>query len=277
MPKEDLVSTTKNYYDSSDADEFYYTVWGGEDIHIGIYEAPGEPISEASQRTISTMASFVSAIGPDTRVLDIGAGYGGSARYLAAHFGCAVTCLNLSEKENARNREKNRQAGLEDRIRVEGGNFEDLPYPDEAFDLVWSQDALLHSEKKDQVFREVSRVLKPGGTFLFTDPMQADDCPEGVLAPIYERIHLKEMGSVGLYRDLASRSGFRLERVEEMPDQLITHYSRVREELRKQRENLKSRCSESYIDKMEKGLGHWVEGGRSGHLNWGILHLKKTA
>ncbi len=277
MPKDDLVSTTKNYYDSSDADSFYHTVWGGEDIHVGIYEAPGESISEASQRTVATMASLLPAIGPETRVLDIGAGYGGSARYLATHFGCAVTCLNLSETENERNREKNRQAGLEGRIRVEGGNFEDLPYADEAFDLVWSQDALLHSEKKDQVFREVSRVLKPGGTFLFTDPMQSDDCPEGVLAPIYERIHLKEMGSVGLYRDLASRSGFRLERVEEMPAQLTTHYSRVREELRKQRASLKSRCSASYIDKMEKGLGHWVEGGRAGYLNWGILHLKKLA
>jgi sarcosine/dimethylglycine N-methyltransferase len=41
------------------------------------------------------------------------------------------------------------------------------------------------------VLGEVNRVLKPmAGRFVFTDPMRADDCPEGVLDPILARIHL---------------------------------------------------------------------------------------
>jgi ubiquinone/menaquinone biosynthesis C-methylase UbiE len=42
---------------------------------------------------------------------------------------------------------------------------------------------------------EVDRVLKPGGELVFTDPMQADDCPDGVLQPVLDRIHLESLGS----------------------------------------------------------------------------------
>ena len=92
-----VVKQAKDYYDSQDADEFYYHIWGGEDFHLGIYEDPDEPIFDASRRTIKTMAAQVK-LDENTRVLDIGAGYGGAARVLASTYGCPVTCLNLSEQ-----------------------------------------------------------------------------------------------------------------------------------------------------------------------------------
>ena len=42
------------YYDSSDADRFYAEIWGGEDIHIGLYEPADHPIATASERRAST-------------------------------------------------------------------------------------------------------------------------------------------------------------------------------------------------------------------------------
>lgn len=276
MSEKDLVSITKEYYDSQDADEFYFTVWGGEDIHIGIYREKGEAISQASKRTVERMAEMANPITPDTHILDIGAGYGGSARYLAGRFSCRVTCLNLSKKENDRNRAMNVQAGLQNQIQVDEGNFEALPYEDSTFDLIWSQDALLHSDKKKKVLEEVYRVLRPGGRFIFTDPMQTDHCPDGVLDPILARIHLKEMGSVQRYRSLADDIGFRVDQVTEMPGQLVNHYASVLRELSRQEAALKKSCSQGYIDRMKKGLAHWVTGGKSGYLNWGIMVLGKT-
>ena len=35
------VEVAERYYDSSDADSFYAEIWGGEDIHIGLYEQIG--------------------------------------------------------------------------------------------------------------------------------------------------------------------------------------------------------------------------------------------
>ena len=43
------------------------------------------------------------------------------------------------------------------------GSFEDLPFQDKAYDLVWSQDAFLHSGDRVRVLEEAVRVMKPGG------------------------------------------------------------------------------------------------------------------
>lgn len=270
---EELVEITQNYYDSDDADNFYHTVWGGEDIHVGLYKDDNEPIADASRRTVEEMTARLN-ITPETKILDIGAGYGGSARYLAKNFGCKVVCLNLSEVENQRNREKNEAQQLDDLIDVVQGNFENLPFEGAQFDLVWSQDAILHSDQKAKVLAEVARVLKSGGDFVFTDPMQADDCPEGVLKPILERIHLQQLGSVKRYRKLAQQVNLREAQVQEMPHQLTRHYTRVLEELEKH-QNPKG-ISKGYITRMENGLKHWVEGGQNNYLNWGILHFRKA-
>ncbi|MGK7296701.1 MAG: SAM-dependent methyltransferase, partial [Candidatus Wenzhouxiangella sp. M2_3B_020] len=181
----DVVETAREYYNSTDADNFYFHIWGGEDIHIGLYESDQEPIAEASRRTVKRMADLAGTITPAMRVLDLGAGYGGSMRYLAEHFGCNCIALNLSEVENDRNRRMNVEAGLDRKIDVVDGDFTALDFGDEAFDLVWSQDAFLHSGDREQVCREAVRVLKPGGRLVFTDPMQADDAPTDQLQPIY--------------------------------------------------------------------------------------------
>ena len=205
----------------------------------------------------------------------MGSGYGGAARYLAAEFGCRVTALNLSDVENTRHRAKNRQAGLEQLIEVIDGSFEDVPAEDATFDLVWSQDAILHSGQRTTVLGEVERVLKKGGEFVFTDPMQADDCPKGVLQPILDRIHLESLGSPGFYRRETARLGLSEVAFEAMTQQLTAHYSRILQETESRGRELNDQISSEYLARMRKGLGHWVKGGHQGHLVWGIFHFRK--
>ncbi|MCI5083757.1 MAG: methyltransferase domain-containing protein [Saprospiraceae bacterium] len=273
--KKDLVEITKAYYDSQDADHFYHTIWGGEDIHVGIYQFPEEDIFTASNRTVQQMLSTLKWVDKDTKILDLGAGYGGAARYIASKFRCHITCLNLSQVENQRNREKNELLGLTAHIDVVQGNFEAVPFDESQFDIIWSEDAILHSRNKPQVFEEVARVLKPGGHFIFTDPMQSDDCPNGVLQPILDRIHLEELGSVRKYKRLATQVGLKEVKIIEMPDQLTNHYTQVQKELISQKGKLEKICSPTYIEKMDKGLSHWIQGGQKGYLNWGILMFQK--
>lgn len=271
----EAVSTARDYYNSDDADNFYSTIWGGEDIHIGLYQHDEEPITDASHRTVSHMASLLSDLSEKSNVLDIGAGYGGAARYLAKTFGCHVTALNLSEKENERDREINEQQGLSSKIDVIDGSFEAIPAEDEQFDVIWSQDAILHSGQRAQVLKEVARVLKPGGQFIFTDPMQADDCPQGVLQPILDRIHLATLGSPKFYREQLTQLGLTEVLFEENTNQLVNHYSSVLNETNKQQQALMANVSQDYIERMKKGLQHWVDGGNKGYLCWGIFVFKK--
>lgn len=265
----------ETYYDSNDADVFYSHIWGGEDIHIGLYDGGVGSISEASHRTLDRMATELGTIGAGAKVIDLGAGYGGAARYLARRFGCHVTCLNLSEVQNERNRKLTEEAGLSDKVTVIHGTFEDIPADDGAFDLVWAQDAILHSADRRRVLQEVARVTRPGGSFLFTDPMQADDCPDGVLTPVLARIHLPSLGSVGFYRREMSLLGFREVAVIDLTKELGNHYSAVRDQLLVRKDELARKISSAYIDRMLEGLNHWIEAQGAGHLSWGILHFRK--
>ena len=269
------VETARGYYNSSDADRFYATIWGGEDIHIGLYERDTDSISEASKRTVKKMASMLQGLNDRSRVVDIGSGYGGSARYLTKNFGCKVGCLNLSEIQNQRNRDLNKRDNLSLAINVIDGSFEDIPLPDNSVDLVWSQDAILHSGDKNKVFEEVERILVKGGQFIFTDPMQNPACTREALQPILDRIHLDSLGSIQSYKGMLDGLGFEEIQIVDLSEHLGNHYSRVLEEVKATKWNLVRVCSEDYIQKMMTGLEHWIKGGMAGHLQWGILHFRK--
>jgi sarcosine/dimethylglycine N-methyltransferase len=274
--RSDSVRIARDYYNSLDADLFYQEVWGGEDIHVGLYESENESIAAASRRTVQRMAELAGTLTPGSRVIDLGAGYGGSVRYLADRFGSHCVALNLSDVENERDRRMNQEAGLDDRIDVVEGDFASLDFPDASFDLAWSQEALLHSGCRDEVCAEAARVLKPGGRFVFTDPMQADAASSSSLQAVYDRLRLDSLASPAFYRSTLSASGMREIVFEEQPEQLARHYARVREVLVQQAERLHEKgMSEDYIERMKSGLTHWVEGGRNGVLTWGIFVFEK--
>jgi len=271
------VETAEAYYDSVKADAFYQKIWGGEDIHIGIYLRDNESIAVASRRVVETMANRIAHVDETTRVLDLGAGYGGPARYLVKRFGCRVTCLNISEVQNALNRKLTSEAGLSERIKIVHGDFEDVPEADGSYDVVWSQDAILHSGNRTRVLDEVRRVLVDGGQFIFTDPMQSDNCPVGVLQPILDRIQLSTLASFEFYRYELEKRGFNEAAIETLTAQLRTHYWRVGQELNDNYDDIVLMSKKSYVDNMIQGLQHWVDGADRGYLAWGIMDFRLTA
>lgn len=272
----DVSPVVEDYYDSKDADAFYREIWGGEDIHIGFYEK-GDTILDASRKTVLNMAARLKNLNRSARVLDMGSGYGGAARVLAKYFGAKIVCLNLSAVENARNAKLSEEQGLSRQISIRHGTFENVPEPDQSFDIVWSQDAILHSGNRTRVLEETARVLKPGGEFIFTDPMQANTISDtSVLQPIYDRIHLQSLGSFAFYRRELTRLGLQEVTIEDLSHHLVVHYASVARELRERRTELEDKVSPTYIDTMLKGLDHWIEGGRNGYLKWGIMHYVKS-
>lgn len=268
--------SAEQYYDSGDADHFYEKVWGGEDIHIGLYR-DGDSIYSASRRTVAEMARLATLPDATGQVIDLGAGYGGAARYLARTLGCQVTCLNVSEVQNARNRMLNEAQGLASLISVLHGSFEEIPLEDGSMDLVWSQDAFLHSNARTRVLDEIQRVLKPGGELLFTDPMQADNCPPGVLQAVLARLDLDSLASIAWYRKELAGRGFSELGVHVHTDQLRHHYATVRQSLQDDYRQLVAGISAAYMERMLAGLDHWVKAADAGYLAWGILHFRKDA
>lgn len=270
------TGTARDYYNSDDAEGFYSLIWGGEDIHIGVYESASDSIFDASRRTVVKLASLAGTITEATRVLDIGSGYCGAARHLAKTFGCQIIAVNLSDIENTRARTLNVEQGLDHKIEVLDGSFESLPVSDGAFDLVWSQDAILHSGNREKVLSEVSRVLAPGGRLVFTDPMQADTCPDGVLQRVLDRIHLENLGSPSFYRQAGEPCGLMMEEYLDLTSELVMHYTRVLQETTERSAELGKLIDPAYIQRMKEGLRHWIDAGEKGYLAWGMFRFRKV-
>ena len=271
-----VVQTAQAYYNGDDAEAFYSTIWGGENIHIGLYEQESDCVVVASERAVKLLGRQLEPLDATHRVLDLGSGYGGTARFLARRYGCNVVGLNLSEVQNGRARRLNAEQGLQSKVAIVDGNFESVDAPDSSFDAVCSQDALLHSGQRSTVVAEVSRVLKPGGAFAFSDIMQADTCPAGVLQPILDRIHLSSLGAPAAYREAAHASALVEDRFEDLTPHMISHYARILHETETKEEQLRGRVSEDYLQHMKEGLSRWVDGGRKGYLVWGIFTFRKN-
>lgn len=103
------------------------------------------------------------------RVLDIGAGLAGPARMLAASVGCRVDCLELSPDYCTGAALLNRLTGLDERIGVHEGSALDMPFADDSFDVVWMQNVGMNIADKRRLYREIHRVLKPGGRYAFQE------------------------------------------------------------------------------------------------------------
>ena len=264
-----------DYYDSSDADRFYELVWGGEDIHIGLYNTPDEAIAIASDRTVHALMALATPLPSGGCIVDLGSGYGGASRRLARWSERPVEAINISVVENDRHRRLNVEAGLEDQIRVHDASYEQVPLSDGCADLIWSQDAILHAGDRAKVLQEVARLLKPGGCFVFTDPMAANGVEMKQLQPILDRIHLPDLASPERYCRWGESVGLIQDIWDDRTAMLSRHYARVRQETRLRRHELEKSISADYLDRMDAGLGHWVEGGEQGRLSWGLMRLRK--
>ncbi|MFB8179161.1 SAM-dependent methyltransferase [Streptomyces sp. NPDC055966] len=272
----DHEESTRHYYESSDVDAFYDAVWGGEDIHVGVYADAQEAIADASHRTVEHAADQVSdLLGSDATVLDLGSGYGGSARALAERFGCRVVALDLSEAHNRRHRAANARRGLDGLIEVVTGSLNHLPYEAGRFDVVWSLEVLCHVADRDGALGEAVRVLRPGGALVFSDIMADEKAPAQALRPALSRLGVQSLATPSFYRQSLSRLGLPADFEDRTPD-LATHYARLEEEMRRRTPELRGTISPAYLDDLLANLPLWTDITRRRLLRWGLFHARRT-
>ncbi len=128
---------------------------------------------EAATRALATLAG----VGPTTRVLDVGGGFGGPARTLAATYGCAVTVLDLTEAYCQVGEMLTARSGLSDHVVFRQGDALAMPFPDAAFDLLWTQHSSMNIADKRQLYTEAYRVLRPGGQLALYEIMAGPHPP----------------------------------------------------------------------------------------------------
>jgi sarcosine/dimethylglycine N-methyltransferase len=147
-------------------------------------------------------------IGPRSGVLDVCAGLGGPARFLASRFGCRVTGVDLNRGRCAGGRRLSALVGLGGRVRMINADAQALPFRRGSFTAVVSQEGLLHVPDKGAALGECARVLVPGGRIAFSDWIATPRLDDGERRRLGEWMAATTLESIAGYRTLLARAGF---------------------------------------------------------------------
>lgn len=142
------------------------------------------PIDEFHIRGRAATLELAQAAKVDSskRVLDVGSGVGGTSRCLAREFGCRVTGIDLTQEYCSAAAMLSDRIGLAELVDYRQGDATSLPFPDASFDIVWTAHAAMNIPDKPRLYREMHRVLKPGGTLAIYDVLAGPSGP--VLFPV---------------------------------------------------------------------------------------------
>ena len=199
-----------------------------EDINIASGYSPGEISSvpsEASEISLGCGNPIALAdLKPGEVVLDIGSGGGLDALLAAQKVGPTgkVIGVDMTQSMLERARQNAKQAGL-DQVEFRSGYAEDLPVEDASVDLVISNCVINLCEDKGLAFREIFRVLRPGGR------LEVSDIVTNVALPYQLRAQVQEWAACVSgalpereYQDLIAQAGFH-----DLTVRLSTEYASV--------------------------------------------------
>ncbi|KAK7066305.1 hypothetical protein SK128_005080 [Halocaridina rubra] len=121
----------------------------------------------------ATTREFCGTLGlkPGLKVLDVGCGTGGSAFFMARHYGVQVHGVDISTNmiNIALERLGHGESRVRSRIQFEIQDISDAEYKDDSYDVIYSRDCILHIQDKVKLFTKIHRWLKPGGLLFSTD------------------------------------------------------------------------------------------------------------
>jgi ubiquinone/menaquinone biosynthesis C-methylase UbiE len=142
------------------------------------------PVDEFHIRGRAATLELARAAGIDStkQVLDVGSGVGGSSRCLAREFSCRVTGIDLTDEYCRVATMLSERIGLSALVSYRQGDALNLPFANDEFDVVWTEHTAMNIPNKARLYREMYRVLRPGGTLAIYDILAGPSGP--VLFPV---------------------------------------------------------------------------------------------
>lgn len=146
----------------------FYRLWLDRDMvySCAYFESGEEDIDQAQQAKLRLICRKL-RLKPGDRLLDVGCGWGGLARFAAREFGAEVFGITLSLEQLALARERVAAEGLQDRVQLELMDYRDLPQ-DGRFDKVVSVGMFEHVGHANLPLycQRLFGAVRPGGLVL---------------------------------------------------------------------------------------------------------------
>ncbi|MEZ5773429.1 MAG: methyltransferase domain-containing protein [Hyphomicrobiaceae bacterium] len=162
------------------------------------------------------------------RVLDIGCGLGGTARYAAERFEGRVTGIDLTREYIDTGNTLCQWVGLEERVSLRRGNALAMPFEDGAFDAAYMLHAGMNIADKQGLTAEVARVLKPGATFGIYDIMRTGPGDLVYPVPWADTPDLSALAAPADYKGALQDAGFSLTAERDRRDFALEFFSQMR-------------------------------------------------
>ena len=167
--KQNYAALAQAYY--AMGGELYELGWG-RSFHFCPLEK-GETLAEGIQRRERYISDRLK-LKPGMTAFDAGCGVGGPMREIARHSGARIVGATIVPEQVAKARRYNEEAGLSNQCDVILADFVDLPFDDASFDRVYAIGSTCHAPERTRVFKELFRVLKPGGLFVADETVLTD-------------------------------------------------------------------------------------------------------
>lgn len=107
-------------------------------------------------------------LAPGGRLVDLGCGRGGPGMWLAREAGADLVGVDVAPEGVAEARSRVAEFGLQGRARFTAASCTETGEADDLFDAAVSIDALWMITDKAAAFREIARILRPGGRLVFS-------------------------------------------------------------------------------------------------------------
>ena len=157
-------------------------------------------------------------INESTHVLDLCCGLGGPARYLAYHWGCRVTGVDMNTDRLAGAVRLTERTKLQDRVLFHHANALQTGLADETFDVIVSQEAFCHIPNKKTLITECVRLLKTGGRIVYTDILARNPMTREIRSRLEKEMVFSELSTLEEYCQLLKESGCPVLEVEDLSD-----------------------------------------------------------
>lgn len=194
------------------------------------------PIDEFHIRGRAATLELARAASVDStkRVLDVGSGVGGTSRCLAREFGCRVTGIDLTDEYCRTAAMLSERIGLAELIDYRQGDATNLPFPDASFDIVWTEHVAMNIPDKPRLYREIQRVLKPGGTLAIYDILAGPGGPVLFPVPWARTPESSFLATPEELRMLLEKSGFKVAVWSDTTDAARAWFVALAEKIRKE-------------------------------------------
>ena len=245
-----------------------------EDITQAVLSAHDQDHYGGTEAVDRLMAQ--AAITTQDHVLDVCAGMGGPARYIAWKTGCQVTGLDLTASRVAGAQTLTAAAHLTEQVRFVHGNALEMPFDAAQFTCIISQEAFAHIPNKRQLIGQCERALAPGGRMVFSDIMSHQALGRPDAQKLFDGMRFSEIATLGDYQQWFADAGMQwvqsIDLSEEWTRILVDRHAMYRS-LESQ---TVARLGRDHFDRYDQAYDHFVGLYRSGVLSGALVLARKS-